>query len=103
MTSMFAVPVAVPVNVADAAPSTKFALTPERLPTVGVVLINVAGNAGKPLSSTVKAGPAFRSLISAVMVDVSPTQIVLGSAIARSLRYVVGKIEPEALRISLAV
>src|SRR6185436_10230425 len=98
MTSMLAVPDDVAVNVADAAPLTKFALAPESVPTAGVVLMNVAGKGGKPFNSTVKSGPTFLFLMSALMVDVPPAQIVLGLAFAWSCKYVAGKMLPDELR-----
>ena len=88
------------VKVADAAPSTKFALAPDTLPSAGVALTNVAGNAGRPVSSIVKGAPTFRCLISAEMFEAAPEQIVLGEPLARSCRKVVGEIVPDGARKS---
>lgn len=87
VTSTFAVPVLAPaVNVADAAPSTKFALAPVTLPNAGVAFVNVAGKGGRPFSSTVKGSPTCRCLMSAEMVEVPPEQMEFGLELARNFR-----------------
>ena len=103
VTSILAVPEVAPaVNVAEAAPSTKLALTPDRLPNAGVAFTKVAGNAGSPFNSIVKGAPMFLCLISAEIFEDDPVQIVLGVPLARSCRKVVGKTLPDVLRKSFA-
>jgi hypothetical protein len=100
VTSMLAVPFAVPLNVAEAAPFTKL-VAPEMLPTAGVALTKLAGNDGSPLSSTVRSGPELRFLILALIVDELPEQIGFGLALACNCNQVKGATGPAVFRKSV--
>ena len=65
-------------------------LAPDNTPSAGVVLMKLAGKAGRPVSSVVSGEPTFLPRISAARLEVAPEQIVFGVATCRSCSQLAG-------------